>query len=108
MIQGILATYIVDGKEKTFNHNLELTPKMRVSTKPADKTNNKSEKLLTYSKKTREVSISLEEFEHFEYIEATYSQRGLHSLKLRSNTGLTINTLGSAGLGHHRREIRLR
>lgn len=53
-------------------------------------------------------TIVLDDFEHIEYIECTYSQRGVHSLKFKTNTVRFLKAEGSAGSGSLKREIKLR
>ncbi|CDW89077.1 UNKNOWN [Stylonychia lemnae] len=50
----------------------------------------------------------LEEFEHIEFVISSYSQRGLHALTFKTNTGRAIACEGSAGKGSHQRELNLR
>ncbi len=50
----------------------------------------------------------MEEFEHLEYVQATYSQRGLHTLLFKTNTGRVLVSEGQAGPGPKSRELNLR
>jgi hypothetical protein len=50
----------------------------------------------------------LEEFEHMEYVHCTYSQRGLHSVTFKTNTGRLLVCEGSVGKGPLTRELNLR
>ena len=43
-----------------------------------------------------------------EYVQATYSQRGLHTLMFKSNTGRILLCEGQAGPGPLSRELNLR
>jgi hypothetical protein len=52
--------------------------------------------------------LVLEEFEHIEFIECSYSNQGLHSLIFKTNTGKTISCEGSAGVGTQQRKLNLR
>ena len=43
--------------------------------------------------------LDLEEFEHIELVKCTYSQRGLHSISLSTNTGKKLLCEGIVGKG---------
>jgi Jacalin-like lectin domain len=53
-------------------------------------------------------SLKLSDFEHLETVECTYSQRGIHSIRFKTNTGKQIMVEGTAGLGNFKRTVRLR
>ena len=52
--------------------------------------------------------LILEEFEHIEFVGVTYSQRGLHSITFKTNTGRGLICNGDAGKGTFSRELNLR
>lgn len=52
--------------------------------------------------------MRIEELEHLEWAECTYSQRGIHCLRFRTNTGRELWSRGTAGKGLYKREINLR
>ncbi len=43
--------------------------------------------------------MAMEDFEHIETIECTYSDRGVHSLRFKTSVGKQIKVEGTAGLG---------
>ena len=84
-ICGLDITYKLDGKNKTVEHRGTATHSPCMQDK-----------------------VLLEEFEHIEFVHCTYSQRGLHSLFFRTNTGRLMNCEGQVGKGSLTRELNLR
>ena len=92
---------MIDGHVKTMSHNCGDTAIQRLNKK-----GQQTEYKQLTKRQTEEIKI--DDFEHIETIECTYSDRGVHSLKIKTNTGQQIQVEGSAGQGQYRREIRLR
>lgn len=83
-IAGISVTYKLDNKIKTVEH------------------------LAAGHSSTHVEKLILEEFEHIEYVECSYSNQGLHSLVFKTNTGKAIVCDGAVGAGAQERKINLR
>ena len=84
-ICGISVVYKLDGKNKKVEHFGS-----------------------TCSSDTQFEKMFLEEFEHIEQVISNYSQRGLHGLTFKTNTGRSIACEGHGGKGNQTRELNLR
>ncbi len=67
LIQGLQLTYLIDGRPRQINHNA--TSIMRLNQKKGQ-----------YKQIKNTCTIQFDDFEHIEYIECTYSERGVHSI----------------------------
>ena len=83
LVRCLMVTYEVDGEEVQVTHGSAHVTVARENV----------------HRKRRDIRYSLElgQFEHIEYIECTYSQRGLHELNVRTNGDRTMHARGSLG-----------
>lgn len=109
-IQGLAICYMIDGSQVHVQHNFSSTPVQRMNPNPNVDPRYDNPRF----RKVRKLvsTLTMDEFEHIEFIACEYTKLGLTSLTMKTNTGqqLAVHCRGDPSVDNtpFKREINLR